>query len=79
MPLEKGGRADKLGNKYEINYTIYQILNVLDEKIYSVTLEALGDDEIGTDLLIVNNKDNVKEHHQCKARNASSDMWILVL
>ncbi len=74
MPLEKAGRADKLGNRYEIHWTIFQMLNVLDEKIYSVTLEALGDDEKGTDLLIVN-KDNIKEYQQCKARNASSDKW----
>lgn len=26
MPLEKGGRADKKGNQYEINCIIYEIL-----------------------------------------------------
>jgi len=74
MPLEIGGRADKFGNKYEINWTIYQILKIIDENIYSVTLEALGDDEKGTDLLIVHNND-IKEHQQCKARNSSKEYW----
>lgn len=74
MPLEKGGRADKAGNKYEINWVIYQLLKVIDEKIYSVTLEALGEDEKATDLLIVSNE-RIKEHQQCKARNASKDTW----
>lgn len=37
MPLEKGGRADKKGNQYEINCII---------------IEALGVDEVGTDILV---------------------------
>ena len=31
MPFEKGGRADKEGNRYEINCIIYEILNILNE------------------------------------------------
>lgn len=30
MPYEKGGRADKKGNKYEINCIVYELLKVLD-------------------------------------------------
>ena len=26
MPYEKGGRADKKGNKYEINCIVYELL-----------------------------------------------------
>lgn len=74
MAFEKGGRADKAGNKYEINWVIYQLLKIIDEKIYSVTLEVLGEDERGTDLLIVSNE-AIIEHQQCKARNASKDVW----
>ena len=51
MPLEKGGRADKQGNSYEINCVIYELLKVLDEVNYSVVIEALGEDEAGTDIL----------------------------
>ena len=74
MPFEKGGRADKQGNKYEINCIIYEILKILDETNYSVIIEALGIDEIGTDILVTT-FDGQKEHQQCKARNASKEYW----
>lgn len=74
MPFEKGGRADKAGNKYEINCIIYEMLKVLDEVNYSVVVEALGADEIGTDIVVTTMKGK-KEHQQCKARNASKEYW----
>ena len=39
MPYEKGGRADKKGNKYEINCIVYELLKVLDGSNYSVVIE----------------------------------------
>lgn len=74
MPFEKGGRADKQGNRYEINCIIYEMLKVLDETNYGVIVEALGTDEIGTDILVMT-FDGQKEHQQCKARNASKEYW----
>ncbi len=74
MPFEKGGRADKLGNRYEIKCTIYELLKVLDEKNYSVEIEALGINEKGTDILVTD-MEGKKEHQQCKARNASKEYW----
>ncbi len=74
MPLEKGGRADKAGNRYEIKGIIYELLNLINETNYSVVIEALGEDEEGTDILVTNS-DGVKEHQQCKARNASKEYW----
>ena len=74
MPLEKGGRADKKGNQYEINCIIYEILKILDEINYSIVIEALGVDEIGTDIFVTT-FEGVKEHQQCKARNASKKSW----
>lgn len=76
MAYQGGGRTDKAGNKYETNYFIYQLLKVLDEEIYSTTLEALGDDEKGTDIWIVN-KDGTREGQQCKGRNLNKDKWTL--
>lgn len=29
MPLERGGRADKMGNRYEVRCIIYEMLKVL--------------------------------------------------
>ncbi len=74
MPLERGGRADKAGNRYEIDCIIYELLNLISEKNYSVVIEALGDDERGTDILVTRS-DDIKEHQQCKARNASEEHW----
>ena len=74
MPYEIGGRADKHGNSYEIDCIIYEMLKVLNETNYSVCIEALGEDEIGTDILVTNS-DGQKEHQQCKARNASNEYW----
>lgn len=42
MPLEKGGRADKMGNRYEIRCIIYEMLKILREflkTIYEVKSE----------------------------------------
>ncbi|WP_434311480.1 hypothetical protein [Hominifimenecus sp. rT4P-3] len=74
MPFEKGGRADKQGNRYEINCIIYEMLKVLDETNYGVIVEALGTDEIGTDILVMT-FDGQEEHQQCKARNGSKEYW----
>ncbi|WP_338596445.1 hypothetical protein [Clostridium baratii] len=74
MPFERGGRSDKYGNLYEMRYTIYYILKVIEEQIVSVELESIGDDETGIDLWI-ENKDGTMEGHQCKARNANKEFW----
>ena len=76
MPSEKGGRADKAGNEYEKDCIIFEFLKIISEKNYSVTIEALGDDEKGTDILVVR-KDGTIEHQQCKKRNASMEHWRL--
>ena len=52
MPYETGGRADKMGNRYEHNWIIYELIDVLREKVQSVTIEALGDEEEGVDLAV---------------------------
>ena len=76
MPLENGGRADKMGNRYEIRCIIYEMLKVLREVNYSIVIEALGDDEVGTDILITDFEGR-KEHQQCKVRNASKEYWSI--
>lgn len=76
MSYQGGGRTDKAGNKYETNYAISQLLRVIGEEIYSVTIEPTGDDEKGIDLWIVN-KDGTKEGQQCKGRNINKDNWTI--
>lgn len=74
MPYEKGGRADKNGNRFEIRWVVYQLLQVLEEKIEYIILEDLGDGERGVDVW-VGQKDGVKEGQQCKGRNGSKEYW----
>jgi hypothetical protein len=76
MPFERGGLADKLGNRYEGRYVVKQLLLLLNEDVHSVTIEDIGDDEYGVDLW-VEQKDGSKEAYQCKARNASKDNWSI--
>ncbi|WP_414051397.1 hypothetical protein [Macrococcus animalis] len=74
MPYEKGGRADKEGNKFEIKWVLLQLLNILMENIEYIALESLGEDEKGVDLWI-GKKDGTREGQQCKARNGSKEYW----
>ena len=74
MAYEIGGRADKYGNRFEFNWTINKIIDIIDEKISYVVIEALGEDEKGVDLWI-GYKDGSKEAQQCKGRNSSLEYW----
>ncbi|ASD67928.1 hypothetical protein [Pseudoalteromonas piscicida] len=78
MAMEAGGYAEKLGNRYEANWVAYQLLRLLDEKIVSVTVEPLGNDEVGTDV-IVENVDTSLEHHQCKGGAGDAEHWSAAL
>ncbi len=76
MSFETGGRADKLGNRYEGRWVAKQLLRLLNEEIVSVTIEAIGDDEYGVDLWIVH-KDGSRQAQQCKSRNKSKEAWSI--
>ena len=74
MAYEVGGRSDKYGNRFELNWVISKLLDVIEERIASVVVEALGDDEQGVDLWI-EYKSGVREAQQCKGRNGSLEYW----
>ncbi|MEW5734105.1 MAG: hypothetical protein AB1921_04575 [Thermodesulfobacteriota bacterium] len=74
MGFEPGGMGDKLGNRYERRWVAKQLLRLLNEEIQSVTVELVGADEDGVDLLVVTN-DGVRQLQQCRARNASNNSW----
>ena len=46
MSLPIGGIADKLGNKYEYDYVVLSILNVLDGKIEYIEYEPIKENGI---------------------------------
>ncbi len=74
MPHEKGGRADKLGNRYEVLWCFYKIIQVLEEKLVYVSYEPVGEFEQGVDVLICD-RDGIVEGQQCKSRNGSKEYW----
>ncbi len=74
MGYEKGGRADKAGNRFENNWVLYNLLQVIEERIQYVVIEAIGEDEEGVDLWI-GNWDGSREGQQCKGRYGSEESW----
>jgi hypothetical protein len=74
MSFDLGGRAAKLGHRYEGRWIIKDFLDLLDEYITSIKIEALGDDEEGVDLW-VKDLSGKRRAYQCKARNAESFYW----
>src|SRR4051812_25338509 len=74
MASEPGGRADKLGNEFERLWTVRHLIELLVGRAISVRIEALGDDERGTEFW-VGRPDGTREAHQCKRENASEGKW----
>jgi hypothetical protein len=74
MSGSTGGRADKLGNRYEGLWVAYQLLRLLAEEVVGVQLEALGDDERGVDVWVTQ-RDGTRDAQQCKRKNRSSGKW----
>ncbi|MHC4329881.1 MAG: hypothetical protein ACYSWW_17335 [Planctomycetota bacterium] len=74
MSIEPGGRADKLGNKYEKLWVVKQILRVLIGEAKSVLWEGLGKDKEGIDVWVRNN-DGSRTGCQCKSENGAKGKW----
>ena len=76
MAFEPGGMSEKLGNRYEGRWVARQLLRLLNEEIKSVTVELIGPDERGVDLLVVE-KDGTQQLQQCKARCGNRESWSI--
>lgn len=76
MPYEIGGRADKLGNKYEFNWIVLKFIDIIAEKIDAIKIEPIGPEADRVDVL-VRYRNGSKEAQQCKGRNASKEKWSL--
>ncbi len=74
MSNETGGRTDKFGNRFEKNCMIACILDVVSEKIQCCSIENIGKDEIGTDIITIDLEGKSK-YIQCKERNGNSNGW----
>ena len=74
--MERGGRADKLGNRYEGLWVARQFVRLLADEARSVTIESVGDDEDGVDLWVVET-DGTREAQQCKRENEIRGKWLI--
>jgi hypothetical protein len=74
MSGSTGGRADKLGNRYEGLWLAHQLLHLLAERVAAVQLEALGDDERGVDVWVTR-PDGTRDAQQCKRKNRTAGKW----
>src|ERR1035441_4291237 len=71
MPLP-GGPADKLGNRYELWWTVLQVQNLVRGQWDSIRVEVPGNDKVEFELV----RDAVRSFHQVK-RNAPDGKWTL--
>jgi len=67
-----GGPADKLGNRYELWWTVVQIQNLLLGQWDSIRIEVPGIDKVEFELI----RGNVRSYHQVK-RSAATGKWTL--
>lgn len=74
MSLERGGKADKDGNRYEYEWVLYNVLSVINNDIQSFIWEPIGPDADGVDITVVTNHN---DYQQCKASNGDRDYWRL--
>lgn len=72
MPLP-GGEADKLGNRYEGRWTVFCMIDVMEEKADSIRLEEPGEDAFEFFL----RKNGELEYHQVKRQNSGRRRWTL--
>ena len=73
MPLP-GGAAEKFGNRYEGRWTVACLLDVMDERAYSIRLEPPEQEGEGFEFWITNQ--DAREYHQVK-RQHSTGHWTL--
>ena len=74
MSLENGGRADKAGNIYENRFLAKLLLDLIQEQLYSIEVERLGDEGIGVEY-IANEVDGGRRYYQCKVSNGAINHW----
>ena len=67
MAHEKGGKADKFGNRYEDRWVAEQLLNLCCERIISLVHEPVGEAADDADITTCRT-DGIIELHQCKSR-----------
>lgn len=72
MPLP-GGAADKLGNRYELEWTLVCMVEVLAERATSIRLEPPGTEGEGAEFWL--RRGATREYHQTKRRHGADGRW----
>jgi hypothetical protein len=73
MPLP-GGATDKIGNRYESQWTVRNLFRVLSEEVSSIYLEPPGPEGKGIEFF-VQLSDGTKEYHQVKRQR--KEPWTI--
>ena len=72
-----GGPADKLGNEFERLWAIRHLIQVIEDRARSVTIEALGNDERGTEFWVARPDGTREAASHCKRENGSRGDWSI--
>lgn len=76
MSISTGGRADKLGGRYEGLWVAHNLIRLVAEELREVQLELVGDEGRGVDLWVRNNE-AVRTAQQCKRKNRTVGHWTI--
>ena len=74
MSLERGGRGDKEGNRYEDRFFAKLLLELLLEKLVSIEVEPLGREGEGVEF-VATAPDGERRYYQCKGANGANTSW----
>lgn len=74
MPLA-GPAADKFGNRYKTSWTVFCMLDIMDERADSLRLEPPGKEGEGVEFWI--RRGEVGEYHQVKRQHGGEGRWML--
>lgn len=74
MSLERGGRGDKSGNRYEDRFFAQLVLELLLERLVSIEVEPLGREGVGVEY-IATAPDGERRYYQCKGSNGIQSSW----
>ena len=74
MSLEAGGRADKIGNKFENHFLAKKLLELFDGKLTQIIVEPVGKEGSGIEFVTIDKSSN-KRYYQCKTSNGINNHW----
>lgn len=74
MPLT-GGATDKLGGRYETLWTVFSMLDVMEDHADSIRLEPPGEEGEGVEFWI--RRGSVRDYHQVKRQHGAEGRWTL--